>query len=72
MTVRDNPLWPHPPTSAARRPKTPCQRAACPADTTGEVRYGHCLNCAVHVGAVTERQWHFKVRRPCPSCGRPW
>ena len=33
---------------------------------------GHCLNCKAHIGADTAREWHLRVKAPCPRCGKPW
>ena len=63
--MRDNPLWPE-------QPPTLCQDATCKADATGQKHYGHCVHCRAHIGARTATQWSCLVKRPCPSCGRPW
>ena len=33
---------------------------------------GHCTHCGALITADTLREWHRKVRQPCPRCGRPW
>lgn len=41
-----------------------------PAAAPEPAHQGRCQGCKGVIAANTSQEWHRKVRRPCPHCGR--